>query len=99
MLECRMDFLVNRFICLCKISSSLGMSNNDVIHTKILQHHTTDFSGVSTIVLPMEILSAYFYRSTLHSLYQCWKVSIWCTDHTHYTSNLCRRLHFLDKLK
>ncbi|MNV54376.1 hypothetical protein D3C71_1465670 [compost metagenome] len=56
--ERRVHLLVHDFVRFAEISAALGVAENDIIHTQILQHHAADFTGERAAVLEMQVLSA-----------------------------------------
>ena len=69
MFKCLQDFLVYGLIGLCKVFSSLRMSDDYVLNACICQHVRGDFSGVSTLFLEVHILSTHLNVCALASLY------------------------------
>ena len=78
MFECFVHFFVDIFICFSEVSSSLGMSQNNVFYACIYQHVRGDFSGVSTFFFEIHILStnldvssfcSFYYRNDVDSRY------------------------------
>ncbi|MNC46194.1 hypothetical protein D3C75_952010 [compost metagenome] len=69
MLECSMHFFINNFISFSKISTTLRMSNNDIIYAKLFQHSTTNFTSECTFIFEMQVLGADFDRRAFSGFY------------------------------
>ena len=69
MLESLENLLVYSFVGLCEILSSLGMSDDDILHAGIGQHIGSDLSGISALLLEIHVLCADLDVASLCSLY------------------------------
>ena len=58
MLKGLQDFLVHDLICLSEVLTSLGMSDNNILNAKVIQHSRSDLACKSTLLFKIHILSA-----------------------------------------
>ena len=69
MLKCFVHFFVDICICFSEVSSSLGMSQNNVFNACIYQHIRGDFTCVGTFLFEVHVLSANLDVCSFSSFY------------------------------
>ena len=56
MLECFLNFLVQHAVALFEVVTSLGMTDDNILHACVYQHLRRDLSCVGTFLLVVHIL-------------------------------------------
>ena len=69
MLKCLQHFLIDVFVCLSEILSSLGMTQDHIFYSGVYQHVWRNLSCVSAFFFKIHIFSAYLDIGSFYSFH------------------------------
>ena len=89
--------LGDRFIGLAKILPALAVTDDDILHTQLLEHRCGDFSGKGSALCPVAVLGADLYIGSLGQCQRCLQIGVRRAQHDLTIRVLYQRQQFGDE--